>query len=807
MTPITQSSKQRYQQAGSLADELPYWGWIDKRTLLTRPGGMVTLAELNPCGIAGRAPEDLDHALTSWMRLLGQLDDDVRFTLFVTRRPTSSNAISEVSSDRLPSVIFKSRAFEMVRRSGELRFFAAWTLDTRLQDARQKSSIATSWLKSLTGNGKSQRIFMQESITRSAERLQRIVDASRGLITDVCPTTVLEEEQATAVFGDLINRPGTVKPVHEGGALHWAWGLSTLEGHRRHLTLDDEPLALYSLLEPPPIATANILWELLTLRATWTYVWEWQGLSLGKARGIIRNAQKHHFSARYSMVAHARGTEGTDSALVDSAADAESAALGEALVEMQSKGIPWGKLSASLSVHAPDTRQLDELDASVVKIFTGRDIKILREGYGQLAAWFARLPGQSSSRQLRRMPVSAGTALCCSPIFAPGRGNPKSDHLEAPSLATLETRCGTLYDYDLFAGSDIGHSLVLGSTGAGKSFLLNFLLVHAQRYNPRVCILDLGGSYRHLTSMMGGNYLHLDGAGVGSPLRPFSLPDNKQTYEFLTGWITQLLKIGGYTTTGEDTTDIRARVQDAYDISPSKRRMSSLVETLAPRMKDAMTRWVSGGQWGKIFDTPGQSTDIGGSDWQVVDLAGAKQFPDLVSAALTYCLERLRLELERPEESGRLKILVVDEAWRFLAEPATANYLAEAARTWRKRNAALILATQSVSDIAGGTATSALIESIPNRLFLSIRDLSYEAAAKLQLSDAETSLIQSLVPKREVYVRNPISREVLSLNVDRRSYWMFTSNPLEEQKRAAAIKQTENLQQAIELLAQEGELS
>ncbi len=803
MTPIAQSSRQRYEQAGSLADELPYWGWVDKRTLLTRPGGMVTLAELHPCGIAGSAPEDLDHVLASWMRLLGQLDEDVRFSLIVTRRPVPSGAVAEIGNERLPAAIFRSRADEIVRRSGELRFYAAWTLDSRLQEARSKGGAAASWLKRLTSNGKAQRLYMQKSIARASERLQRIVDASRGLVTDVCPSSVLDEEQATAVFGDLINRPGTVAPVHEGGALHWAWGLSHLEGHHRHLTLDDEPLAIYSLLEPPPKATANILWELLTLRATWTYVWEWQGLSIGKARGIIRSAQKHHFSSRYSMMAHARGTEGTDAALVDSAAAAESAALGGALVELQTDGVPWGKLAASLSIHAPNLQQLEELDSSVVKIFTGRDIKILREGYGQLSTWFARLPGQSASRQLRRMPVSAGTALCCSAIFAPGRGDPESKHLEAPALATLETRCGTLYDLDLFGGTDVGHSLVLGSTGAGKSFLLNFLLVHALRYNPRVCILDLGGSYRNLTQMLGGSYLRLDGAGGGTPLHPFTLPHGERTFEFLTGWIIQLLKIGGYNPTGDDTTDIRARIEDVYGIAENQRRMSSLVETLPPRMKAAMSRWTGAGQWGKIFDLAGEGKEIDGSDWQVVDLTGAKQFPDLASGALTYCLERLRLELERPEEISRLKILVVDEAWRFLAEPATANYLAEAARTWRKRNAALILATQSVSDVVGGTATEALIESIPNRLFLSIRDLSYEAAARLQLSEAETSLIRSLIPKREVYARNPTDREVLTLNVDKRSYWMFTSNPKEEEKRSAAIERTGDLQQAIEELSRE----
>ena len=804
MTPIVQAAQQRHDQAGSLADELPYWAWIDERTLLTRRGELVSLAALEPRGIAGNAPADLDHVLTSWMRLLGQLEDDVRFSLIVTRRPVAPDAVAEIGNEFLPEEIFRGRADELMRRNGELRFYAAWTLNPHLSDARKKGSVIASWTKRLTSNGAAQRVYLRDSIARAAEQLQRIVDAGRALVSDVSPGRVLTAGEATAVLGDLINRPGAVTPSHEGGALHWAWGLSDLEAHRRYLTLDAEPLSIYSLLEPPPQATANILWELLSLRAVWTYVWEWRGMSMGRARGKIRSAQKHFFSGRYSMMAHAKGTEGTEAALVDSAAAAESAVLGEALVELQSEGIPWGELAASLSVHAPSLQQLAELDSSIVKIFAGRDIKILREGYGQLSTWFARLPGQAPSRQLRRMPVSAGTALCCAAIFAPGRGRWRSKHLEAPALATLETRCGTLYDYDLFNGGDVGHSLVLGSTGAGKSFLLNFLLLHALRYKPRVSILDLGGGYRHLTELLGGSYLRLDGDQGGAPLQPFSLPKNERTFSFLTGWITQLLSLGGYKTTGEDGSEIRARIEDVYRSEAAKRRMSTLVDTLPPRMTAAMSRWTGSGQWGRIFDAGSRGKEIGGGDWQVVDLSGAAQYPDLVSAALTYCLERLRLELERPDETSRLKILVVDEAWRFLAEPATANYLAEAARTWRKRNAALILATQSVSDVVGGAATGALIESIPNRLFLSIPDLSDKAAEGLQLTPAEAAVIRGLIPKRELFARNPGGSEVLTLNVDRLSYWLFTSNPREEQKRAEAIKRTGDLLKAVEELAREG---
>ena len=64
----------------------------------------------------------------------------------------------------------------------------------------------------------------------------------------------------------------------------------------------------------------------------------------------------------------------------------------------------------------------------------------------------------------------------------------------------LETQWRTPYYYDLFKG-DVGHTLVLGATGAGKSFTLNFLLVQALQYDPRILILDLGGSYRWLTQL------------------------------------------------------------------------------------------------------------------------------------------------------------------------------------------------------------------------------------------------------------------------------------------------------------------
>ena len=61
--------------------------------------------------------------------------------------------------------------------------------------------------------------------------------------------------------------------------------------------------------------------------------------------------------------------------------------------------------------------------------------------------------------------------------------------------------------------------------------------------------------------------------------------------------------------------------------------------------------------------------------------------------------------------------MVVDEAWRYLQDPAVLSYLVEAAKTWRKKNAALIVATQSAVDVTGTAGAEALLESMPTKLF------------------------------------------------------------------------------------------
>ena len=64
---------QDYEAAGSLAEELPYWGWLDdERTCLTRAGELMSLARISPFVLDGQTPEQLDRVVDRWQRMLSR---------------------------------------------------------------------------------------------------------------------------------------------------------------------------------------------------------------------------------------------------------------------------------------------------------------------------------------------------------------------------------------------------------------------------------------------------------------------------------------------------------------------------------------------------------------------------------------------------------------------------------------------------------------------------------------------------------------------------------------------------------------
>ena len=134
------------------------------------------------------------------------------------------------------------------------------------------------------------------------------------------------------------------------------------------------------------------------------------------------------------------------------------------------------------------------------------------------------------------------------------------------------------------------------------------------------------------------------------------------------------------------------------------------------------------------------------------------------------------------------KTFVMDEAWRFFQHPTIRNYVVEALKTWRKKNAAMILATQSLDELAKSDILHVVNESCPTKMFLANPEMDrafYQETFHLNATELE--LIKGLIPKRQFLLKRPDYAKVLNLQVDRKSYWIYTNNPADNYKRDEAI--------------------
>src|SRR5581483_8786610 len=101
-------------------------------------------------------------------------------------------------------------------------------------------------------------------------------------------------------------------------------------------------------------------------------------------------------------------------------------------------------------------------------------------------------------------------------------------------------------------------------------------------------------------------------------------------------------------------------------------------------------------------------------------------------------------------------------------------------KTWRKKNAAMVLATQAVDDLSTATLLRTVVESCPTTLLLANPALDRQQYATLfGLNARQLEQLATLTPRRDVLLRRPHLSKVLTLNVDEPSYWLYTNTPID----------------------------
>jgi type IV secretion system protein VirB4 len=532
--------------------------------------------------------------------------------------------------------------------------------------------------------------------------------------------------------------------------------------------LGSQHLRLLTIVGFPTATTPGILDDLN--RLAFPYRWSTRAIMLdkGDATKLLTKIRRQWFAKRKSVAAILKEVMTNEaSVLIDSDAANKAIDADAALQELGSDLIGEAFVTATITVWDENPRVADERLRLVEKVVQGRDFTCMVESINAVEAWLGSLPGHVYAN-VRQPPVSTLNIAHMVPLSAVWAGPARDAHLGAPPLFFARTEGSTPFRFSLHVG-DVGHTLVVGPTGAGKSVLLALMALQFRRYpSSQVFAFDFGGSIRAAALAMKGDWHDLGGAltdGASEPvvLQPLARIDDAAERGWAAEWIAAILAREKIDMTPEAKDHLWSALSSLASAPASERTLTGLSVLLQSQsLKRALQPYCLGGPFGRLLDS--EIERIGTSSVQVFETEGLIG-TDAAPAVLAYLFHRIEGQLD-----GRPTLLIIDEGWLALDDEGFAGQIREWLKTLRKKNASVIFATQSLSDIEGSPIAPAIIESCPTRLFLpnerAIEPQITTIYRRFGLNDRQIEILAGATPKRDYYCQSRRGNRLFELGLE-----------------------------------------
>ena len=783
-----------YREAGSVNSLLALWGFVDDTTFLTKAGHVGVVYKTRGVdyeGLTHCQRADLVHRFEAALRLL---DEHCRVYQYLLKRNIEPIVAAPCTQPVAHDAIQQRTAYLNGRRADlyELALYFVVLYETpttvrtstMLRDAwRAPRRALRAWL-----SARDVVRLLESELDRAIATLHHKAAAVEVQLSDF-GVERLTKADAFRFFRRLVNYDASMA---EAATLTYDTHLdyfvadSAIECHRDHLIVGRRLVEVLSMKEPPSHTFAHLLADLYAVPGEFIACLEWQRVANDRMRRDVQMRRRHFFNKRVSMVNYLTSETRPEEVLVDEPASATVRQLGDALTELEVNGHFFGHCSLTLVLHGEERRGLQRQAAEAMKAIAVHDGSVFEETYNLLNAWLSIVPG-NGAHNLRRLVLLETNVSDLSFLFTLDPGERISPHLRREALAIFETPHETPYAFNLHV-DDVGHTLVTGATGSGKSFLDNFLVMHAQKYDPLTVILDLGHSYRKLATLLRGRYLELGLRHPEVTINPFALDPIPEHLHFLHAFVRVLLEgEDGYRLSEIEDREVYDAIENVYVLDVSQRRLFTVANLLPRALAGRLHKWVEGGRYASLFDNLEDTLTF--ARLQVFDFEAMRAYPTVLEPLLFYVLHRVTARIQDPAEAATLKLCVIDEAWRFIQHPMLRAYVQEGLKTWRKRNAVMILSTQTIEDFASADLLRTVVESCPTKLLLANPALDQRQYAELfQLNEMELQLLVGLIPRQQILMKRPDVTKVLTLTVDPKSYWIYTNTPVDNERVAAMIR-------------------
>ena len=497
-------------------------------------------------------------------------------------------------------------------------------------------------------------------------------------------------------------------------------------------------------------------------RLGFSYRWVTRFICLDKehAERELARLRRQWFSKRKGIVTLLREMVfQQESPIVDSDASNKAADADEALQELGSGAIANGYVTSTVVLTHPDRDRAEEQRKAVERVIQNKHFVTIPETLNAVEAWLGSIPGHLYAN-VRQSLVSTLNLAHLMPLSAVWAGPARNNHLQGPPLMVTRTEGSTPFRLVTHV-EDVGHTLVVGPTGSGKSVLLSTLILQFRRYpRSQVFVFDKKRSIRATVLGLGGEHYDL-GSDSTIAFQPLTQIDNDAERAWAAEWIGEILLQEGV----QSTPDLKEATWSALlslSTAPvAERTLTGLSVLLqSNHLRQALQPYTLSGPNGRLLDA--DQDRLRHADVQAFETERLMNTRSAVLPVLTYLFHRLEARFD-----GRPTLLVLDEAWIFLDTPLFAARLREWLKTLRSKNVSVVFATQSLADIKDSKIAPALIESCPTRIFLPSPQATepqlrpvYESFG---LNSRQIEIIAGARPKRDYYYQSPLGQRLFDL--------------------------------------------
>lgn len=408
----------------------------------------------------------------------------------------------------------------------------------------------------------------------------------------------------------------------------------------------------------------------------------------------------------------------------------------------QSGEIAFGKHHMSVFVYRDSLEDLDMNLSDVYSRLVNVNITPAKETMTLQGTFWAQLP---TNFEYIARPSVINTlnlvGMCSLHNYPYGK---REDNHWGPAVTNLDTTSGTPFYFN-FHVRDVGHSMIIGPTGAGKTVMLGFLAAQSQKYKPDMFFFDKDRGAEIMIRAIGGSFTILDpSANMG--FNPLQLDDTPENREFLYEWLSALASESGkYELTPEEKELVIEAIEGNYKLPKEARLLRNIAPFLGLEKPGSIASrvrvWHSGEARSGIFDNEEDSLTFKGKKVHGFEMAPILESPDTIGPVLLYIFHRINMTL-----TGSPTMIILDEAWALLDNPVFAPKIKNWLKVLRKLNGMVVFATQSPEDVANSRISETLVQQTSTQIFLANMKATSIYQDVFKLSNREYAIIKYTDP-------------------------------------------------------------